>query len=127
LRKHFNLQYQALTPKGQLGPLHSLGIGFGPCSCTPETPDSECRNRFQYVRDFVGGQPVTIRECPRRFDDEALWISIRIALWEVKEWSNVLNYYGVPVVHLSPIVYNMLQMSFDARDRYHSQKAKKEG
>lgn len=127
LRKRFNLQYQKLTAKGQLGPAQSLGIGYAPCGCTGEAPDPKCRNKFSYVRDWVGGQPVTIRECPNRLDDSELWPDIRTALWEVKDWDKVLGFYGVPVIHLSVPVYNMLQMSFNAKERYHSQKNSKEG
>ena len=104
-----------------------MGIGYAPCKCTEEESDPHCRNSFSYVRDWVGGQPVVIRECPRKLEDSELWSDIRVALWEVKDWDKVLGFYGVPVIHLSVPVYNMLQLSFNARDRYHSQKAEKEG
>ena len=127
LRKHFNLQFQALTAKGTLGPLQSLGIGYSPCLCTSETEDPNCKNKFAYVRDWVGKKPITIRECPNKFDDSDIWPQIQTALWEVKDWDKVLGFYGVPVVHLSLLRYNMIKMSCEARDRYHAQKYQKEG
>jgi hypothetical protein len=127
LRKNFNLQYRKITKAGLLGPVIGLGVGYGPCGCTPDLADPNCYNRYSYVRDWIGGKPETIRECPRRFDDRELWQDVKVALFEVKSWENVQGFYGVPVVHLSPIVYNMLRLSFDARDRYHGQKAEKEG
>jgi hypothetical protein len=104
----------------------SLGIGTVKCGCSAESSDSRCRNRSTYIRDFIDQKPVTLKECPNRFDDAALWAAIHFTLNKVGSWDKVLGFYGIPVALLSEPVYSLMELIFAARDRYQAQKALRE-
>ena len=104
----------------------SLGIGWSACGCTSEAADPKCRNRSTYVIDFVDKRPVTLKECPSRFDDGPLWRCIHFALYKLGSWDKSLGFYGLPVALLSEPVYRLLDLIFAARDRYQAQKALRE-
>ena len=104
-----------------------MGIGCSPCGCTPEKEHPGCRNwRSTYVIDWADKKPVTLRECPNRFDDGELWEVIYAALYRLKDLERSLSFYGIPEQHLAEPVHSLLEEVYAARDRYRTQKEERE-
>ena len=127
LRKRVNLTYRPRKKGGESGDPVSLGIGFSKCGCSPDAPAKNCRNRSTYVIDYQGGKPVTLKECPNRFDDAELWRDIHFALYVAKDWQGLATFAGpaIPPMLFSPEHYDFFEACFAARDRYQQQKADK--
>lgn len=112
-------------PDGTFARPESLGIGASKCGCTEWTQDPKCRNKGLYVVDWADNKPVTLRECPNRFDDSEHWENLWVALYGLKEMEKAYSFYGVPVAHIAYPVKEELDRIFLARDRYQAQRASK--
>ena len=125
LRRRVSLSYQLFDKAtSKYSEPVSMQIKYFDCGCGPDVVDARCPNgRTNRIIDWVNGKPVTLQECPRRFDDSDLWRGLYVATQRLKEMSNSLSFYGIPEAHIVEPVQQLLDEMFAARDRYEAQKA----